>query len=141
MEPSFTDLGHVSVARIHQNTTGRGMLRYVELKRQGTTILRAFIKHTWMRGLPSKQISQSIDELLITFCGPIPSWKLPKDLNLMILELAGVAQIGRRSLRFTIYNSPHTEKFFMWNSKCQKKNVSASARRVESENPANGIST
>ena len=141
MEPCFTDLGHVSVARIHQNTTGRGMLRYVELKRRGTTILRAFIKHTWMEGMPGNQIQRSISELLITFCGPIPKWKLPKVLNLLILELAGIAQIGARSLRFTIYNSPHTEKNFMWNSKKKCQNIIRERRNVRSGNPADGIST
>ena len=129
MEPCFTDLGHVSVARIHQNTTGRGMLRYVELRSRGTTILRAFIKHTWMEGMPGQQIQRSISELLITFCGPIPKWKLPKVLNLMILEMADIAKIGVRSLRFTIHRDSWTEKTFLWNSKRCHMLARSEARR------------
>ena len=139
MEPCFTDLGHVSVARIHQNTTGRGMLRYVELKRRGTTILRAFIKHTWMKGMPGQQIQQSISELLITFCGPIRSWKLPRVLCLMILELADIAIVGVRSLRFTLHNSPQSEKFYMWNSKRCLKKEARNLLVVRSGSPPDGI--
>ena len=127
MEQSSTDLVRESVANVRLNSTGRGMMQYVVLKRHGTTILRAFIKHTLMLGQPITQISQSINELLITFCGPIYSWRLPKVLNLTILEFADIARVGVRSLRFTINNSPRSEKIFMWNSKrCQR---SANARR------------
>ena len=140
MEPCFTDLERVSVAKIHHNFTGPVTLQYVELKRRGTTILRAFIKHTWMLGQPISQISQSIDELLITFCGPISTWKLPRVLCLMILELADIAIVGVRSLRFTLHNSPQSENFYMWNSKRWQKKARNLGRLVErSGSPPGGI--
>ena len=139
MEPCFTDQERVSVANIHHNSTGRGMLQYVELRRHGTTILRAFIKHTWMLGQPITQISQSIDELLITFCGPISTWKLPRVLCLMILELADIAIVGVRSLRFTLHNSPQSENFYMWNSKRCLKKEARNLLVVKSESRPGGI--
>ena len=141
MEQSSTDLVRVSVAKLNQTTTGRGFLQYVELRRHGTTILRAFIKNTLMLGRPPKEISQSINELLIMFCGPIYSWRLPKVLNLMILEFADIARVGVRSLRFTINNSPRSENIFMWNSKRCRRNANARRSAARSANQALGINT
>ena len=141
MEQSSTDLVRESVANVRQTSTGRGMLKYVVLKRHGTIIFRAFIKHTLMLGQPITQISQSIDELLITFCGPIYSWRLPKVLNLMILEFGDIARVGVRSLRFTINNSPRSEKIFIWNSKRWLKNANARRSAVRNARLPLGIST
>ena len=142
MAQSSTELVPVSAVSAQLSTTARGMLQYVELKKHGTTILRAFIKHTLMLGQPITQIQQSIDELLTTFCGPIEGWKLPKDLILLILELSDIARIGVRSLRFTINNSPRSERIFMWNSKRWPRNVSrvAKLRKEKSESRLPGIS-
>ena len=115
-------------------------MQYVVLKRHGTIIFRAFIKHTLMRQ-PITQMAQSINELLITFCGPIYAWKLPKVLNLMILEFADIARVGDRSLRFTINNAPRSEKIFIWNSKRWLKNANARRSAVRNARLPLGIST
>ena len=145
MEPYSTALVRVSAETVHHNTTVRRRLQYAELDRHETIILREFIKHTLMTGQPITQIGQSINELLTTFCGPIGSWRLPKVLNLLILELADIARVGVRSLRFTINNSPRTERIFMWNSKRWRgKNANrARARRSEEESESHppGTST
>ena len=124
MEPFFTGVVRVSVARDPHSTTEVVTRQYVELRQRGTTILREFTKYTLMKG-HSSQIAASISELLITFCGPISRWRLPKDLNLLILELGDIAKVGVRSLRFTINNSPRSERIFMWNSKRYGKTLQA----------------
>ena len=142
MEPFSTALVRVSAETVHQNTTVRRRLLYGELKRHETIILHEFIKNTLMSGSPVTQISQSINELLTTFCGPIEKWRLQKVLNLLLLELADIARVGVRSLRFTINNSPRSERIFMWSSKRWRAKNANRVRRSEekSENPAHGTS-
>ena len=143
MEQYSTVLVRASVASHHQGTIALRKLQYTELRGHETIILREFIKHTLMIGQPITQISQSINELLSMFCGPIEKWRLPKVLNLLILELADIARVGVRSLRFTINNSPRSERIFMWSSKRWRARNANRARRSEerSENPAPGTNT
>lgn len=143
MEPSSTALVRVSTVRTRRGTTERRLRPYSELNKRETIILREFIKHTLMIGQPITQISQSINELLSMFCGPIEKWRLPKVLNILILELADIARVGVRSLRFTINNSPRSERIFMWNAKrWHAKNANRARRNGgRSENPAPGTST
>ena len=143
MDRYSTALVRVSAVSHHQGTIALRKLQYTELRGHETIILREFIKHTLMSGQPISQISQSINELLTTFCGPIETRRLPKVLNILILELANIARVGVRSLRFTINNSPRSERIFLWNAKRWRAKKHANrARRSEekSENPAHGTS-
>ena len=143
MEPYSTALVRVSAETVHHNTTVRRRLQYAELDRHETIILREFIKHTLMTGQPITQIGQSINELLTTFCGPIGSWRLPK-FESSDPGTADIARVGVRSLRFTINNSPRSERIFLWNAKRWRAKKHANrARRSEekSENPAPGTNT
>ena len=138
-----TVLVRASAASHHQGTIALRKLQYTEPRSHETIILREFIKHTLMSGQPTSQISQSINELLSTFCGPIETRRLPKVLNIMILELADIAKVGTRSLRFTINNTPCSERIFLWNTKRWHAKNASRARRSEerSENPAPGTNT
>ena len=90
-------------------------------------VLTNYIKDMPRNG-PSQQL-EKVRDLLITFCGPIHDWKLPRELNIIILEMGDIARIGIRSLRFTIHRKSYTENVFLWNSKRCHMLARSEARR------------
>ena len=144
MEQFFTDLGLLWKVTRLVNSVEQEMRQSEKLIEFNVRVLTEYI-NDMSTTIPSQQLAKSISELLTTFCGPIERWRLPKVLNLLILELADIARVGVRSLRFTINNSPRTERIFMWNSKRWRgKNANrARARRSEEESESHppGTST
>ena len=129
MEQFFTDLGLLWRVTRLVNSAEQETRQSEKLIEFNVRVLTEYINDMSTSMPQSQQLAKSISELLITFCGPIERWKLPKVLNLMILEMADIAKIGLRSLRFTIYHDSYTEKTFLWNSKRCLMRARSEARR------------
>ena len=129
MDQFFTDLGLLWKVTRLVNSAEQETMQSEKLIEFNVRVLTDYINGLSMTLPQSQQLAKSISELLITFCGPTERWKLPKVLNLMILEMADVVKIGVRSLRFTINRESYTEKTFLWNSKRCRMLARSEARR------------
>ena len=129
MEQFFTDLGLLWKVTKLVNSTEQETKQSEKLIEFNVRVLTEYINDMSTTMPESQQLAKSISELLTTFCGPIERWRLPKVLNLMILEMADIAKIGVRSLRFTIHRESWTEKTFLWNSKRCHMLARSEARR------------
>ena len=144
MDQFFTDLGLLWKVTRLVNSAEQETMQSEKLIEFNVRVLTDYINGLSMIMPQSQQLAKSVSELLITFCGPIFSWKLPKELNLLCLEFAGIAKVGMRSLRFTINRPSHTENVFMWNSKrCHmlaRSQLRRSTRRRRVVEPVGGVS-
>ena len=129
MEQFFTDLGLLWRVTLLVNSAEQETRQSEKLIEFNVRVLTEYINGMSTTMQRSPQLAKSISELLTTFCGPIERWRVPRDLNLMNLEMADIAKIGLRSLRFTIHRDSWTEKTFMWNSKRCHMLARSEARR------------
>ena len=126
MEQFFTDLELLWKVTRLVNSVVQEMTQFEKLIEFNVRVLTDYIKDM---SRVSNQLEESVADLLITFCGPIHDWKLPRELNIIILEMADIARIGVRSLRFTIHRKSYTENVFLWNSKRCHMLARSEARR------------